>query len=145
MNYSISVTMGQKLDEHILVGTPKEIATLRILGGFDMDDVETIFFDDADIIVTTDIVQRHLMNGKPGQQIVFATATQTAKMTRHLMNSATFLDINEECDIFDTVAQHFIKCEDFDHKVDTLRLIIDGFRRKCKTEKILIFCNVSDL
>lgn len=132
------------MDEQILVGTPKEITALRILGGFIMDDIQTICFDDADVIVTSDMVQRNLLNLlKPEQQVVFATATNISKTSRHIMEMAERMAITDENEIFDTIATRFIKCNDFDEKFDRLRIIIDGFRRKHKTEKIFIFCNVS--
>lgn len=66
--------MGIPIDEQIIIGTPKELASYRILGAFDVSKIRLAIFDEYDIVVTTDLVDRHLVKAFSEAQIVCLSA-----------------------------------------------------------------------
>lgn len=54
--------MGSKLTCQVLVGTPKEVVSFKILRLFDIENVTMCILDDADTIVTTQLVKEQIVN-----------------------------------------------------------------------------------
>lgn len=50
-----------KLDCHVLVGSPKEMVSFKIMRLFNIEQVTLCVFDDADAIVTTKLVKEHII------------------------------------------------------------------------------------
>lgn len=123
----ISVVMGQKCNAHILVGTPKELVSMRILGGFDMEKVNCAVFDDADVVVTSDMVQRHLVKALSHAQVVLTSTTICSDYGIRDPISIRLLPSEE---VLVNVSLFFIKCSDNVHKFDAARQIIDIVYRK---------------
>lgn len=56
------VELGSKVTCHVLVGTPKEIVSFKVLRLFDIENVTMCVFDDADTIVTTQLVKDNIVD-----------------------------------------------------------------------------------
>lgn len=135
------VIIGSRLIEQILVGTPKEMVSLRILGLFDADKVALGIFDDADVVVTSDIVQRHLVQPLKHAQVILTSAT----ISKNYGVNGVEVFLPKEEEMLDNLSNFFVKCEDRHHKFDAIEKIVNAMFRKFDTSitKIIIFCNVS--
>ncbi|XP_055309062.1 DEAD-box helicase Dbp80-like [Sitodiplosis mosellana] len=76
-----NVTLGHKLNCHVLVGTPKEMVSFKIMRHFNIEQISLCVFDDADTIVTTKLIKDHII----------ANLTQSRKV---LMSSKIQFNIN---------------------------------------------------
>lgn len=54
--------MGSKLTCHVLVGTPKEMVSFKVMRLFSIENVTLCVFDDADTVITTTLVKDHVVN-----------------------------------------------------------------------------------
>lgn len=132
--------MGTRLCEQILIGTPKEMASLRILGGFDTDQIVLGIFDDADIEMTSDIVQTYLVKPLAAAQIVLTSATINKNYGVH---NAIEVFVEKECEILDNLSLYFIQCDDEYHKFKVMAECIDAVFRKFHSDtRVMVFCNV---
>ena len=112
--------IGEPCDAHIVIGTPKELVSMRILGGFQMDKIKFAAFDDADVIVTSDMVQRHLINPLAHAQIVLSSTTICSNYG--IENPITArLQPNDE--ILNNLSFNFVRCDDEYKKFDVARQV----------------------
>lgn len=138
-NFFILVVIGNKSNEHIIVATPKELASFRVLGGFEIDEIVLAVFDDADLIVTSDIVQRHLLIPLLEKcQVVLSSTT----IGQHNIAQAINVNIQPEEELPSNLTIFFYVCNGNLEKFSATRLIIDGIHRKFNSGGIIIFCNV---
>lgn len=57
----ISVNLSAKMDCHVVVGTPKELVSFKIMRIFNIEKITLCVFDDADTIITTKFVKDHVV------------------------------------------------------------------------------------
>lgn len=124
--------MGQKLNDHILVGTPKEISAYTMMRQFDIEKVKLCIFDDADEIMTTNIVKTNILNRLRNCKMVFLSATS-------LRSVSTCDIIRYELPLKYT--QFYIKTgNDITLKFDA---VLDVYKNLMKCgSKAIVFCSV---
>lgn len=127
--------------EHILIGTPKEMASVQISGAFDMNKVKLGIYDDADIVVPSDIVQRYLLKPMVATACQVVLTSATISKTYDIPNSVL---LSREEEICNNLSHYFIKCHDEYHKFDAACKVIDALFRKFHAEsvRVMMFCNV---
>lgn len=112
---------------------------MRILGAFHMDRIKLCIFDDADVVVSSDIVQRHLMKSANCQIVLISS---TIGKTYGIANSV-FLSREEE--MLNNLSYFFVKCYDEYNKFKVTSTVIDAIFRKFNAmdARVVLFCNVS--
>lgn len=135
------MVIGKRCEEQVIIGTPKELVSLRILGGFDIGLIKVAIFDEADSVVTTDMVQRHLLKplASAASQVVLSSTTISSNCK---VENSIPLRLMSDDETIPSLSEFFIKCVDDHHKFDAARLIIDGFFRKFGSQKVIVFANV---
>lgn len=127
------------LDSHILIGTPKELASFRMLNVFNMKKLSIIVFDDADRVVPSTYTKGHLMNA-------IDSKCQTLIMSSFRMSCFAINDIPNvlRCELFANshpfpanIEHFFIECMDEKTKYKMLYCLcsLNG--------KMIIFFHVS--
>lgn len=125
-------------DCHIIVGTPKEIASCRILGYFEMKKIVLAIFDDADVITTTDLVQRHILRQLPANcQKMYISATSNMASLRYFTRTDTIKHISP-INIPTTIEHHTIECDT--DKYEKLLSIVHSIVKH--RGKVIVFCSV---
>lgn len=125
-------------DCHVIVGTPKEMASLRILGYFDLKRIIVAIFDDADVITTTALLKQHILRQLPAncQKIhVSATSNRSSLLYFTQNDVLQFVRSNE----IPALIRHFtINCA---NKFKWLLSIVQSvFKNR---QKVIVFCSVS--
>lgn len=100
---------------------------MRILGAFHMDRIKLCIFDDADVVVSSDIVQRHLMKSANCQIVLISS---TIGKTYGIANSV-FLSREEE--MLNNLSYFFVKCYNEYNKK----------KFNAMDARVVLFCNVS--
>lgn len=120
------------------------MAAYRILGLFDVNNLAVVIFDDADIVVTSHLVNDHLLKQLPDQcQVIMTSSTFTERSLQHMKN-ATFVSVgNTLTEIPEHVQQFAFHCKNEAAKLQTLRKICKVVREE--NSLAVVFCNVSFL
>lgn len=59
--FLITVKLGDKFDCHVVVGTLKEVVSCKIMRNYNIEKVTLCVFDDADAIVTINLIKMHII------------------------------------------------------------------------------------
>lgn len=118
------------------------MAAYRILELFDVNNLAVVIFDDADIVVTSYLVNDHLLKQLPDQcQVIMTSSTFTERSLQHLKND-TFVSVgNSLTEIPEHVQQFAFHCENEAAKLQTLHQICKVVREE--NSLAVVFCNVS--
>lgn len=114
--FFLTDTLGHKCEDQIVVGTPKEIATARILGLFDMNKMEMVAIDDGDIITTAKLFIENIL--QPSQtfcQIFMVSSMFNANSMKHIELPAV-IQFGSGGDIPVNIKEFFVKCETKEEK-----------------------------
>lgn len=122
------------MDRHIIIGTPKEIVSFSLLGIFKLQLLKMIVFDDADYVVTSQLVKTLLV--AKCQKVFISTSHfkigHELFMMKLLVDSQSFFHM-----------QHFyMKCTNDEVKMESVKKICEEVRRNDSVGKAIIFCDV---
>lgn len=121
-------------DCHILIGTPKEIAAFVSVRVFNIEDVSMFIADDADVVVTTKLIQDQVMNRlKRCRKILLSAACLKSVADADYKRITIKEPMNTD--------QYFMKMNDITEKfavVVKVYNLLKTFNGRC-----IVFCNVS--
>lgn len=130
----------------IIIGTPAEMASIRKLRCFDTNQIVLVAFDDADSVVTTDLVVNNLIKPlPPACQLLLFSATIN-KAARQFVRDPLYLKSSNE-EISESIKHAFIECANDQRKFETLVEICDALKsgNHINRSQIIVFTNVSVL
>lgn len=123
---------------HIVVGSPKEVVSLKIMRIFNIEDVSLCVIDDADVVCTTSLIKDHITNSVNNcRKILIASGGSYSDVLARpygVSNDREYLrDVNMN------VEQYCIKCP-----VATRFLVVETIHAMLVGKKAqgIIFCTV---
>lgn len=141
-----SVELGSKLVTHVLVGTPKEMISFKMMRLFNIEKVTMCVFDDADTVVTTQLVKDH---------IIHAADNACRFMLMHSGRTSTKFDFMSPYEIHTSVCEpnveHFVvDCPSYIEKLKMALLMSQELSRSnlqglIFVEVCLVFCYLNVL
>lgn len=141
-----SVVLGAQLTSHVIIGTPKEIATYRILGLFDVKKIQMAVFDDGDIVATSHLVIDHVVRHLPPncQKILFSATLNNASL-KHF-EDASVLRLLRENELQENVHQTYCVCTNLAEKLNVINAIFIKAMAKRFDDagQFIVFCSVSE-
>lgn len=75
LSCTFSAHQGEKIDDHVVVGTPKEITAYVITRKFDIEKISICVCDDADEILTTQMVKTYIVDRLRSCRMIMVSAT----------------------------------------------------------------------
>lgn len=132
----LSVDLASKLNCHVLVGSPKEIISLKILRLFNVEQLSMCGFDDGDLIITTKLIKENIIaNLKNTCRKILISSTVQNFDFRFLVPYSVHRDSSPM-----NVVERFAHCgTDYDKLVAILN-IYDVMKRF--NSQAIIFCEV---
>lgn len=130
--------LGSEIKHQIIIGTPKEVAAIRILGGFDIGDVKLAVFDGIDKIANTDLIERHILKGL-NAQVLFLDVVSKVACQRCLKGNSLIVALRPDEEILPNIVQFFMKTNVTQKYDVTLRIVVAA----SELGQVIIFCNVS--
>lgn len=105
-------------DCHVLIGTPNEVASFRMLNVFNMKKLSIIILDDADSVISSTYTKNHLINAidPKCQTLIMSSSWMSHHETNHVPNI-------HRCELFvdkqpfpANIEHFFIECLDEETK-----------------------------
>lgn len=139
-----SVVLGSYLTSHVIVGTPKEIVTYRILGLFDVKKIQMAVFDDGDVVATSHLVIDHVVRHlQPSCQKILFSATLNNASVKHFERPVVMRLLREN-ELQENVHQTYAVCANLAEKLDVIYGIFAEAMSKRLDDagKFIVFCSV---
>lgn len=122
---------------HIVVGTPKELPSCRILGFFDLKNIDLAIIDDADMIATSHNFLDHVLNQLTVKcQKIASSLVYTENSLSNFSVEKLWLKSSE----LTHIKQFFVNSSNSDEKCCYIAELLLGY-----TFSAIIYCNVSIL
>lgn len=93
-------------DCHILVGSPREIASFKLMRLFDINCISLCIMDDADIVNTTSLIQEQITRPLKCKKILISSSS-LAFASKYVENINNLVHNGD-----DGISQYFLKCGD---------------------------------
>lgn len=74
-HYLFADNLGGKVKCRILIGAPKEIVAFRIMRLFDYENITFCVFNDAESIITSQLVKQHIIQPLSDKKCRFVAVT----------------------------------------------------------------------
>lgn len=133
--HPFSANLGS-IDSQILIGTPKEIVSFCIMRVINIEDIKLCIFDDADVIVTTQLIKIHVVSRLQRCRKIFLSSSCLNAVKN---NSERNVSITNKVTL--NAMQHFIKTADVTAK---LEVIVEIYKMlEMSGGRCIVFCNVS--
>lgn len=119
-----------------MVGTPKEIAAFASVRVFNIEEIFLCIVDDADIVISTKLIQNQIMNRLNRCRKILLSATCLTSVKDPAVD---YKSINIKMPL--NAAQYFLKINNVAEKFETIVMVynlLKKFRGRC-----IVFCNVS--
>lgn len=132
----ISVDLSQKLKCHILVGSPKEMVSLKIMRHFNIEQISLCVIDDGDVVCTTNLIKEHIIKNLENCRLVLISSNVPAGIL-----TPPYAMLNgRNCLLDMDVQQCYMKCT-----VGTKFLVVESLHAMLLKEnaQAIIFCSVS--
>lgn len=143
----LSVVQNEVAEAQMIISTPKEIASLRILGKFGIKNISLAIFDNSDTVLTTHLVVEHLLLQLRASTTKIAVTVEGSNLSEALKKYATGNSFKKAYILTEGAYQYnkqfLIKCfeSDFEEKLKiTADLVAFATEKSFQT---IIFCNVS--
>lgn len=127
----------QPSEGHIVVGTPKDISSCRILGFYDLKKIELTVMDDADMIATSHNFVDHVLKQLPEKCQRIASSPLYNDNCLSNFNVQTLWIKSSE---LTHIKQFFVNSSDLNEKCRYIADFIRGY-----TLSAIIYCNVGFL
>lgn len=116
------------------------MSSIRKLGCFDVNDIKLVAFDDADSVVTTELVMNNLIKPMPEatQILMFSTTFSKAALSSIQLPNLVF-HLSKK-DISPSIKHAFIECYDAPNKFEALVQICKEIHSQ--SFQAIIFANV---
>lgn len=130
----ISAYLGKKLNDHIVAGTPKEVASFSLMRIIDIEKLSLCIIDDADETYTTDVVKSCIANRLRCRTVMMSATSLKSVLDRDYASVCTTISSSTK--------SFFIKTE----VTDKLQCIMNVYKMLMDSNaKAIIFCNVSNI
>lgn len=146
-NVDIGIAVHQEksfvthFDHHVLVGTPKELAALRMFCVIDPKKLSMIVFDDATKSATSVYSKEHLLGAAPETcQIIFMSSFKTPTFD---LKNIERIELFKSFQYLPPSVEHFfVNCPNEAKKYEFLEFLCAAADRNRIKEKILVFFEV---
>lgn len=124
------------IDCQILIGTPKEVASLGIIRVFNIEDISLCVFDDADVVATTNFIKTNVIDRLKRCRMLFLSSVCLNSVKNNLKKSQLIIKKTTM-----NAVQYFMKISDISEKIAAIVKIYNLLttpQRQC-----IVFFNVS--
>lgn len=129
-------------DRHIIIGVPKAIVAFGLFSVFDIKKLSIAVFDNADVTVSSDLVQQNIIRHLSSQcQKIYLSCTKmpTKPNMRNVVEKNMLID---NVKFPQHLESYFIRCVSDGAKMDVLRAIcLKAY--DATVGKVLVFFSVS--
>lgn len=125
---------------HIIIGTPKEMATLVSSGNLITNNIGLLLFEDADVTASTDLVKRQILEHINCQTVAISSVFtgRTIRQYEEMFPNANVLHLDSNRPL-NKIINTSIECRE--QNKNTILMQILG-TLKNENAKAVIFCNV---
>ncbi|XP_011301683.1 DEAD-box helicase Dbp80 [Fopius arisanus] len=134
---------GEKITEHIIIGTPGKALDWSLkFRFFDLNKITVFVLDEADVMIATQghqdqCIRIHKMLPKTCQIMFFSATYEKAVMdfAEIIVDSPMIIRLLKEEECLDNIKQFYVNCQDMDEKYDAITTIYTNL-----TGQAIIFC-----
>lgn len=128
-------------DNHLIIGTPKEIAGLRLLGIYKPKNLSVVVFDDADVVASGNAV-KELINKLPSQCQKLFMSSHSNKLFKF---PVMIKFLNDETAFPHHIDNYFFECSRAVWKFSVLQALSEEIYKDGANGQIVVFFNVNTI
>lgn len=125
------VASGEKLTEHIIIGTPGKILDWGVkYRFFDLKKIKVFVLDEADVMIATQghhdqCIRIHKQLSKSCQMMFFSATYEKAVMefAQYIVPNPIIIRLQREQESLDNIKQYYVKCNNKDQKYAAIQNI----------------------
>lgn len=141
----VEIARGEKLKEHIIIGTPGKVLDWTVkFKFFDLKRIRVFVLDEADVMIATQGHQdqsiRIHKNLNPDCQMMLFSATydpQVMGFAEGIIKNPVIIRLRREEESLENIKQHYVVCKNMDEKYQSLSNIYGAI----SIGQAMIFCH----
>ncbi len=112
------ITRGQKLDDHVLIGTPGKVLDWSLkFRAFDLQKITVFVLDEADVMIAQQghqdqCIRLHKHLSKSCQMMLFSATYEKKVMefAEYIITCPITIRLKKEEEVLDNIKQYYVKC-----------------------------------